>query len=471
MADQAPVDAVVEEKAIAQPIQRFNWGFVPIPKHCRYDPEGPPFKFTMFLNIWFGLSATLTVANIYYSQPILIELSEHFGVSYAEVTRVPTLTQAGYLTSLVLCVPLIDLVPRRPLILLLLFGGGAFSLGLALTNDYHTFLGLSYVTGLCTVIPQILNPLTADLAPPHRRAAAVSIVVSGLVTGMMFGRLMAGILTRFTGSTSHVFFLASGVQYSVLLGMWWLLPDYPKKETSMHYGQLLWSMAKLMVTQPVLLQAFFIGICSCSIFVSWWTTLTFLLAGDPFNYNTFIIGLFAVCGVGSIIAAPLAGKLNDRILPWLGTLLGLLLGLCTACLALGAAKLSLGVVIIVCIFTDIAQQSQQIGNQARIFALDPTARGRINGCYTAGVFLGQVMGSSAGTKVYLNYGWRAAYGLSVAWSCTAILILLARGPHAKGWVGWGGNYSLRKPPPKELGDETAVEPSLEKDKEEAKAVV
>lgn len=109
-------------------------------------------------------------------------------MTYGEITRVPTLTQAGYLTSLVLCVPLIDLVPRRPLILLLLFGGGAFSLGLALTNNYQTFLGLSYVTGLCTVIPQILNPLTADLAPPHRRAAAVSIVVSGLVTGMMFGR-------------------------------------------------------------------------------------------------------------------------------------------------------------------------------------------------------------------------------------------------------------------------------------------
>lgn len=37
----------------------------------------------------------------------------------------------------------------------------------------------------------------------------------------------------------------------------------------MHYGSLLWSMVKLMVTQPVLLQAFLIGLCSCSIFVSW----------------------------------------------------------------------------------------------------------------------------------------------------------------------------------------------------------
>jgi len=145
----------------------------------------------------------------------------------------------------------------------------------------------------------------------------------------------------------------------------------------MHYGSLLWSMVKLMVTQPVLLQAFLIGLSSCAIFVSWCkppapptrspnpspkltfltgTTLTFLLADEPFQYNTFIIGLFAICGIGSIVSTPLVGRLNDRILPWVGTLLGLLLGLGTACLALGAAKLSLGVVIIVCVLTDIAQQ-------------------------------------------------------------------------------------------------------------------
>lgn len=65
MADQAPIEAAMLAGRSIRPIQRFNWGFVPIPKHCRYDPNGPTnqFKFTMFLNVWFGLSATLTVAN------------------------------------------------------------------------------------------------------------------------------------------------------------------------------------------------------------------------------------------------------------------------------------------------------------------------------------------------------------------------------------------------------------------------
>lgn len=42
--------------------QRYNLGFLPIPRHCRYDPA-TPFNFSLLLNIWFGFCSTLTVAN------------------------------------------------------------------------------------------------------------------------------------------------------------------------------------------------------------------------------------------------------------------------------------------------------------------------------------------------------------------------------------------------------------------------
>lgn len=117
--------------------------------------------------------------------------------------------------------------------------------------------------------PQILNPLVADLAPAHRRAQAVSINVSGLVLGMAVGRLLAGIITRFTGDTRNVFWVAAGAQYLIFGGMWWALPNYPKKETGLNYLQLLKSTVTIFCTQPVLQQACFIGWASCSVFVSW----------------------------------------------------------------------------------------------------------------------------------------------------------------------------------------------------------
>lgn len=69
------------------------------------------------------------------------------------------------------------------------------------------------------------------------------------------------------------------------------------------------------------------------------------------------------------------------------------------------------------------------------------------------------MGSAAGTRAYTSRGgWHASAGLSVGLLALAILILLARGPHAQKWIGWDGGYSLRKEKPVEASNaSTATE--------------
>lgn len=42
-------------------------------------------------------------------------------------------------------------------------------------------------------------PLVGDLAPPNRRATALSIVVSGLILGMLIARLLSGIVANYIG--------------------------------------------------------------------------------------------------------------------------------------------------------------------------------------------------------------------------------------------------------------------------------
>ncbi|KAL8291331.1 hypothetical protein RQP46_002309 [Phenoliferia psychrophenolica] len=46
-----------------------DFGFLPIPEQCRYDPAHP-FVFSMRLNAIFAIAATITVSNLYYSQPV-----------------------------------------------------------------------------------------------------------------------------------------------------------------------------------------------------------------------------------------------------------------------------------------------------------------------------------------------------------------------------------------------------------------
>lgn len=90
------------------------------PKRCRYNPD-KPFEFSMPLNLLFGFAGAFTVANLYYSHPILNKLADDFHVNQERVSLIPTLAQAGYGAGLLFLCPLGDLFQRRPFVLLLVW--------------------------------------------------------------------------------------------------------------------------------------------------------------------------------------------------------------------------------------------------------------------------------------------------------------------------------------------------------------
>ena len=75
----------------------------------------------MALNLLFAFAGTFTVANLYYSHPILNKLADDFNVNQERVSLIPTLAQAGYGSGLLLLCPLADLFPRRPFVLILVW--------------------------------------------------------------------------------------------------------------------------------------------------------------------------------------------------------------------------------------------------------------------------------------------------------------------------------------------------------------
>ena len=64
-----------------------------------------------FRNLAFA--GCFTVANLYYTHPILNLLADDFHVSDEEASYIPTLAQAGYAAGLLLLCPLGDLLKRR----------------------------------------------------------------------------------------------------------------------------------------------------------------------------------------------------------------------------------------------------------------------------------------------------------------------------------------------------------------------
>ena len=266
-----------------------DFGIIPIPQRLRYHPD-KPFHFGLTLNIAFGFFSTFIVANLYYCQPLLIQFSHAFNAPYSSVSLIPTLVQAGYATGLLFISPLGDLLPRRPLLLLTILLSTLFTIPLAITSSLRVFQALSYLVGVFTVTPQILLPLAADLAPPHKRASSISVVLSGLLFGILIARVLSGLIAEFS-SFRVVYYFALGVQVCVWIGSYLLLPDYPAKDVhgELTYAKIMKSMAHFAVTEPILVQATLVNLASSACFANFWVTLTFLLGGEPYNYSTCVL--------------------------------------------------------------------------------------------------------------------------------------------------------------------------------------
>lgn len=165
--------------------------------------------------------------------------------------------------------PLGDLVRRRPLILALAFVAAALTIGLPLTHSVKAFEAISFLVGLASVVPQIMIPLAADLAPPERRASALAIVLSGLLLGILIARVLSGIVAQFV-SWHVVYWIALGVQSCMLVLLYFTIPDYPAKNKNMSYFGILGTLLKFAVTEPVLAQASLVLICSSACFTNFW---------------------------------------------------------------------------------------------------------------------------------------------------------------------------------------------------------
>jgi len=432
-------------------------GFLPIPTRLQYDLEEPR-KFTALLNYSFGIATTFVVMNLYYNQPILIQLSKSFGVSYQEVSRIPTLVQAGYACGLLLIAPLGDLVPRRPLLLLLVFLSTSLTIGLAVTHSLVVFEALSFLVGTLSVVPQIFIPFAADLAPENQRASAISIVFSGLLLGVLLARVLAGIIAQFA-SWQIIYYMAVGLQASTLLVLYAILPYYPAKnaDRGLTYLGIMKSMARLAVTEPTLVQASLVLFASSAAFANFWVTLTFLLGSPPYNYSTLVIGLFGLVGMIGVVTGPLIGRLIDRLVPWHAALIATAIQLIFQAIQTGAGGISIAAVIIMCFGLDVGNSMQQVALVTYVYDVDKTARSRLNAIMIISIFLGMVMGTSVGTQIFVKYGWRAASGLSMGLFGFQFFILLLRGPHVKrhSWFGYEGGMGTRNK--KERGAELDVE--------------
>ncbi len=360
------------------------------------------------LTTLMAVAIGMIVANLYYLQPLLHQISRDFSVGITHATLLMTLIQAGYAIGLAFVVPLGDVVARRKLAVGIFVLAAVMMLVAASLHSFFLLTLVMLVIGLTSVGGQVLIPLAADLAAESERGRVIARVMSGLLVGILLSRTFSGLIAQWAGWRS-VYLIAAGALTVMAVLLWLNLPDEAPR-ARVAYRRLIAGVFTLYRTEPVLRRRAYFGamIFACNNVL--WTTLSYLLAGSPFHYSNAVIGLFGLFGVGGVMAANAAGHHADRQRQSVTTIVFTALLLVSfGMLALGrgdVAALAVGIVLL-----DTGMQGTQITNQSVIYGLVPQARSRINSAYMVAGFTGASLGSFLSGQAYAHFGWYGDCGL------------------------------------------------------------
>jgi len=372
-----------------------------------------------WLVLLLAVSCGLTVANLYYAQPLLAEVHRSLHIGAATAGALVTLTQLGYAAGMILIVPLGDRVENRRLVTTLL---GITTVGLVLAGLAPTFwvlLVAALLSAATSVVVQILVPFAADLAPDHVRGRVVGQVVSGLLIGVLLSRTVGSLVADVT--SWRVVYLGSGVLMAGLaLVLRSVLPQHAPT-TGLAYSGLLRSTWDLVRTHPALRRRALYQAAMFGAFSAFWTTIAFVLSARPFHYSQLGIGLFALVGAGGAAVAPLAGRWADRGLDRpMSRAAFAVAGL--AFVLAGLGRHSVVLLATAAVLLDMAVQASFVLGQHTIYRLDPSARARLNSAYIATFFAGGAIGSQAGSIAYHASGWTALTVLGAALPLLALAL-------------------------------------------------
>lgn len=373
--------------------------------------------------VWLMAAASgMAAANLYYNQPLLGDIGRELGATGGGLGWVPTMTQVGYASGMLLIVPLGDSLERRRVIITMTGLVSLALMGAALAPGLGWMVVASFAVGITTVIPQLLVPFAAHLAPATERGRVVGTVMSGLLIGILLSRTAAGFIGTHLGWRA-MFWAGAGLMLALAVVLRLALPSQPAA-AAMPYFALLRSLGGLVRDEPVLRLHSLLGALTFGSFGAFWATLALYLQSLPEHYGPQTAGLFGVVGVAGAAVAPLVGRYadvrGDRRINALACGVLLLSFVILGLLGRWLWGIALGVILL-----DLGAQANHISNQTRVYSLRPEARSRLNTIYMVSYFVGGAAGSWLGTAAWVRFGWPGVCLVGGGMALAALIALSA----------------------------------------------
>ncbi|KQP42969.1 MFS transporter [Methylobacterium sp. Leaf104] len=374
--------------------------------------------FTPRARLGLTLIAGGAVANIYYNQPLLGLLVGEFGERAA--TWVPTASLVGYGLGILGLVPLGDSLSRRSLIIGQTLGLAVALLAAALSPNLPCLALSGLVIGILASAAQQAVPFAAELAPDATRGSVVGQVMTGLLTGILLARTASGLVGAQYGWRA-VFFAAAVVALAMAGIAAATLPKVPQTRP-LRYRALMLSILHLVRSQPALRRSSLSQGLLFASFNAFWATLALLVEAPPFNLTAAGAGMFGVIGVAGAFVAPLSGRFTDRRGPRPMVVAGALFVVAAFAVLWAGGAWSLVAVGLGVLLIDIGLNAALIATQTRVYALVPSARGRINTVLFTVMFVFGALGAFAGSQAFLMAGWSGVCAVGILLAGAGFLV-------------------------------------------------
>lgn len=349
-------------------------------------------------------------------------MANAFGVGKAEIGIVPALNQLALALGIFLLLPLGDRYSNRRLSLVFVCAQTVFLLGMALSDSFALFTLGSTLLGFVTIAPYLIPAFASKRVAPERLGQVTALLTAGLVFGVLFSRVGAGIVAEQFGWRS-VYWIAVGLMTAVSIVLPFIMraEGPPKVDTgpSTSYGALLLSVFTLARSNRDMLTSGFIQALNFGSFIALWLGLALHLTSEAMGYGVDTVGYLAGIAIVSVFMTPRLGKWADKVGAKRARLTASIVQLFGIAL-LYPLGWSVWTIIVPLLIVNAVGPSIDVAGRMTFLGLEPEIRTRLTTTYIVIMFIGGAMGSILGTSVYDLGGWAGTCALAVSLSIASL---------------------------------------------------
>ncbi|GLR88970.1 MFS transporter [Bradyrhizobium iriomotense] len=374
-------------------------------------------------SITIGLTAFLTVVDLFATQAILPSLTRHYGVTPAAMGFAVNASTFGMAIASLIVGFFSPRIDRRLGILLSLTLLAVPTSLLAWAPNLAVFTGLRIIQGLCMASAFALTlAYLGEQCSAMDAGGAFAAYITGNVASNLIGRLLsAAVADGFGLAWNFYFFAALNLTGAALV--YFTIQHVPPMPAMTLTDSPLAAMISHW-RNPRLRAAYGIGFCILFAFIGTFTFVNFVLVRPPLSLGMMDLGFVYLVFLPSVVTTLFAGRAVARVgtRPTIWAALGVAaLGL-PLMLAAQLASVLAGMVLVgVGTFFAQAAATGFVGRAAT------ENRGVASGTYLACYFSGGLVGTAVLGRLFDTQGWTACViGVGAALAVAALLTLAFR---------------------------------------------